>query len=53
MIFELKWEPEFIGVAEGVRRYAQFHRPGSSGTQFRNFSLTFTCLGSWGAPPYI
>jgi hypothetical protein len=29
------------------------HRPGSSGTQFRNFSLAFTCLGSWGVPPYI
>jgi hypothetical protein len=29
------------------------HRPGSSKTQFRNFSLAFTCLGSWGAPPYI
>ena len=23
MIFELKWAPEFLGVAEGVRLYGQ------------------------------
>jgi hypothetical protein len=40
-------------LGEEVCGYCYIHRPGSSGTQFRNFSLTFTCLGSWGAPPYI
>jgi hypothetical protein len=41
------------GLLHRVGNASHDHRPGSSGTQFRNFSLSFTCLGSWGVPPYI
>ena len=40
-------------LQQGLDRSVSNHRPGSSRTQFRNFSLAFTCLGSWGVPPYI
>ena len=56
LITHAHWPPENPGVPTAFECRADeiyVHRPGSSGTQFRNFSLTFTCLGSWGVPPYI